>query len=573
MPICRREIPSLEATQKISHRPVIVARSYPFGRTNPMSSQRGRSIMVWVRVHPDFVSQCRVRFYSTIDQTSEDIIHIEECHRGGNGIFFTYFVPSRTGNYVFRASFSLDGGESWTFDDVPDTHIHISHPVFNEIRMYTLLPTASDHIANWKVELERIKGLGFNTIHLLPVTFMDESESPYSAHDLFSIDPSYLDPNDPRDGNAQWEDFVERSKSLGIRLCIDLVLNHVGARSRIARTLPEWIQPDSSRPDGFKRAGCWTDYGWLSWEDLLLLNYNSPDQNVRTALWNYMSEYALYWANFAAYTGGMIRLDNLHSSNPDFIGALTRTLRSKYKGLPLLAEFFGDEQTVVQRSREWDLDLLLATPWDYKRVPELRSYLKNLHRLSAHIQYYVPVSSHDSGSPFQDYWSVDATFPRYATSALLSFGSTGISQGVEWGVEKKINFIGRKISQPRGHSDRLAGFIKRINEIHRAYSVFRQPQNCQFVDSEHLAIIAAIRRDPLRTQECYLVAANFDVGASHSLTVDLSPYFSDRDCIVSEELITRSPAVLCDGLSCTMVLGPCEVKVIRFRYEIKGLLN
>jgi len=119
----------------------------------------------------------------------------------------------------------------------------------------------------------------------------------------------------------------------------------------------------------------------------------------------------------------------------------------------------------------------------------------------------------------------------------------------------------------------LAGFITRVNEIHRAYNVFRQPNNCQFVDGDHLAIIAAIRHDPLRSHECYLVAANFDVGASHSVTVDLSPFFSETGNLVSEELISKGPAALCTNLQSAVVLGPCQVVVIRFRNEIRGVAN
>lgn len=566
MPLDRREIPDLESSCRPETPQVILERSYSFGRGEPMHVCRGESLSVWVKVHPQFAGQIRLRFFSTVDDGLDEHPHYDECKNGGDGFFISFFVPARTGVFVFRASYSLDDGESWILDEEPYTWLIVEPHAFNDIRMYTLIPTVSEHIGRWKEKLEEIKRLGCNAIHLLPITFMDESESPYSAHDLFSIDPSYLNPEDPRDGLAQWEDFVEYAKSLEMRICIDLVLNHVGVKSRIARLKPEWIVPDPGRPDGFQRAGCWAGSDWHTWEDVLLLNFTNPDHDARGALWAYMTEYALFWANYAAYAGGMVRFDNLHSSNPEFTGALTRKLRRRYPDLTLLAEFFSDEDTLVRRSNEWDLDLLLATPWDYKFVPELRAYLKSLHRLSDQIRFMVPVSSHDSGSPAQEFWSAEATYPRYATAALLSFGATGLSQGVECGVEQKIQFIGRKRSFELQPSEKLVSFIARVNEIQRKYQAFHLTQNCIFVDGDHTAVVAAVRRDPLRPHECFLVAANFDSGSRQGLEVELAPFMIGQGEFTTEELVARVAPVTCAETRLYVELGPCQVKVLRCRY-------
>ncbi len=570
MPINRREIPPLQSQCRPEFTPVIVARSYSFGRGDPMRICRGKSLTVWVQVHSHHARKCRVRFFNTLDDRLDERPHYEECHRGDDGLFVCFFVPMRTGAFVFRASYSLDDGKSWTFDEVPYTWLVADPPAFNDIRMYTLIPTASQHIGHWRMQLDRIKQLGCNAVHLLPLTFMDCSESPYSAHDLFSLDPSYLIPGDPRDGLDQWEEFVEYAKSLGMRLCIDLVLNHVGVTSLMAQQKPEWILPDPAQSDGLKRAGCFTGAGWLTWEDLVLLNYANPDDNQRDSLWAYMSEYAMFWANYASYTGGMVRFDNLHSSNPQFVSMLTRALRRKFPDLTLLAEFFGDENTLARRSMEWDLDLLLATPWDYKFVPELRRYFKDLHRQSDQVRFLVPISSHDSGTPTQEFWNVNATYPRYAVSALLSFGATGLSQGVEWGLDRKINFIGRNAPLVQGESEEVFGFIYRVNEILRKYQAFHLTQNCQFVDENHVAIIAAVRRDSLRPFECFLVAANFDGSAAHSLDVESAALLDGEGEFCTEELISGGQPTVCSTSRLRVELGPCQVQVLRCRRERRG---
>ena len=42
-----------------------------------------------------------------------------------------------------------------------------------------------------------------------------------------------------------------------------------------------------------------------------------------------MIDYALFWAKYANDTGGLVRFDNLHSSNPDFVQRLTLALHSE----------------------------------------------------------------------------------------------------------------------------------------------------------------------------------------------------------------------------------------------------
>jgi len=56
----------------------------------------------------------------------------------------------------------------------------------------------------------------------------------------------------------------------------------------------------------------------------------------------------------------------------------------------------------------------------------------------------MPVTSHDSGTPAQEFGSVYSTIPRYVAAALLGTGATGVIQGVEFGNQEKINFMGRK---------------------------------------------------------------------------------------------------------------------------------
>jgi hypothetical protein len=302
-------------------------------------------------------------------------------------------TPVRPGLHSFRAEFSRDCGQTWLRDTIPDAAVLVDPPAVDALRVYTLIPSVSGTLADWKVDLKRIRAMGFNAVHLLPVTTLDISESPYAARDLFSVDPSYLDSDCSDDGLSELEGFIEEAKSLDIKLIFDLVLNHVGVHSRMATRAPDWIMSDENQPDGLKRAGYWADQVWRTWNDLVLINYEHPSEIVRREIRLYMAEYALFWAKYASDAGGLVRFDNLHSSDPEFIQSLADTVHQQYPEVAFIAEYFTDDNTLLNTVPEWGLNLLLATPWNYKFAPQLRDYLKCAHRVSGHVRYYMPSKS------------------------------------------------------------------------------------------------------------------------------------------------------------------------------------
>jgi hypothetical protein len=440
----------------------------------------------------------------------------------------------------------------------------VDPPQVDSLRIYTLIPTVSGTLSDWEVDLKRIHQMGFNAIHLLPVTALDSTQSPYAARDLFDLDESYLVRGSQDSELAQLEDFVEAAISLKIRLCFDLVLNHIGVNSTMAQRAPDWIVPDQDQPDGFKRARYWSNQGWQTWDDLVLINYEHPSEATRLEIFAYMTDYALFWAQYANYTGGFVRLDNLHGSDTEFIRVLTAALHAEYPEVGVFAEFFTDERTLLNTVPRWGLNLILATPWNYKFVPELREYLKFIHRVSGQVRYFMPITTHDSGSPAQEFGSADSTVPRYVAAALLGTGATGIPQGVECGEAERVAFIGRKPKAVIPPDPRFAQFLRAVNAILEDQPAFRCGENCEFVDDGHPAIIAAFRRDENPETYGFLVACNFDTYHPQQIRVDLSRFLETDSPLSCLELLggalTTFESPLVD-----LSLPPCGAQVLMFR--------
>ena len=319
-------------------------------------------------------------------------------------------IIKKPGSYMFKLKYSTDDGKHWFEDRIEYTYIIVDPKFTRNLKLYSLIPTCIGHIGKWKEMLFYIKDLGFNAVHLLPISKMGYSNSPYAAENLFEIDPRYAIPGDPRPVIDQFEqEFVETAKEIGIKLCFDLVLNHVCSKSEIVLKKPEWIKKDQKQADGLKRAGCWDFNNWVVWGDLVLLYYDNPHKKNKKKLWEYMTQYTLFWANYANYTNGIVRLDNLHSSNMDFAKTVMARLQKDLPHVTVFAELFSDFDQIKKLIFNYNINILLATPWGIKATGDLRGYIEYLHTIGDQIRYLTPLNTHDSGSPTQEYGSHFAT--------------------------------------------------------------------------------------------------------------------------------------------------------------------
>ena len=385
-----------------------------------------------------------------------------------------------------------------------------------ESRIYTVIPRVAGPISQWGGWLDHAAELGFDAIRVLPVTVMGASLSPYAVSEHFSIDSS-LQPGSELERLAAFDAFIDECARRSMKVCLDLVLNHVAIGGKTALEHPEWLVHDAEEDDGIKRSG-WNDgASWNSWRDLAKLDFESFSEADAESLTEYLVEYARFWAERAARTRGILRLDNLHSSNYVFMERLLRILRSEYRDVTILGELFGEEQAIRRTTNRFGVNLILGTPWEHKFVPELRGYIRYVHSQFRTLGIHVPVSSHDSGTIAEEFGTSTATPARYVSAVLMGTGSTGMVMGVEYGERERIDFIGPPERYAVPGEENFAEMIALVNALHRDNAVFRRPGNIIFVDTNHIAILAALRIDPSTGKPLFLICANFDTESNQIL--------------------------------------------------------
>jgi len=503
-----------------------------------------------------------VHLYTNLDGPS-DVWRELEFSKNEDGVHRLSCQAKQRGDYQFKIKYSLDGGKSWYWDRLPFSRVIVDPVSLKDIRMYTMIPTVSGVIKDWIDMLDGIADLGFNAVHLLPLTELDRSESPYSARDLFAIEATYREYNDPT-GFVDFERFIHKAKDRGIRLCFDLTLNHIGVGSRMVRECPEWIVPDRTEKDGMKRAGCWHMNTWLTWKDLVKINYDHPHPEIQRDIWDYMTNYSLFWAHFAGLTDGMVRLDNLHSSHEGFISYLLKELRRNCPNVIVMAEFFTDSNTILKKAADWHIDLFLANSWEYPYAEDLRTYIRYIHDIGRQVRYIIPVTTHDTGAPAQLFGAPEAAVPRYAVTALMGAGRTGIVQGTEYGYPEKIDFIGRKGRIRFNDNPTIRERLRSINTLFAGEDLFHHEGNIDFIDNDHGAVLGVLRRSGQADREGFLVFANLDVKNGYALDIDLSSLLDHEGDLIIED--TRSGVVeSVSSRGFVITVDPCDVRIFRCR--------
>jgi glycosidase len=115
--------------------------------------------------------------------------------------------------------------------------------------------------------LPYIKQLGFNTVHLLPITVIGQDGnkgtlgSPYAIRNPYRIDPRLAEPALGLDVETEFAAFVEAAHHLGLRVVVEFVFRTASKDAGWAAEHPEWFywiradvpdrEPDSVREDAY----------------------------------------------------------------------------------------------------------------------------------------------------------------------------------------------------------------------------------------------------------------------------------------------------------------------------------
>jgi starch synthase (maltosyl-transferring) len=147
------------------------------------------------------------------------------------------------------------------------------------LRIYNLLPTLAGPVERWAEALPRIAGMSFNAVYLNPFHYPGFSGSIYAVKDYYRLNPQLRGKSRASDDELL-RGFTAAAAEHGIRVIMDLVVNHTAKDSPLTAERPHWF---AREPDGRLHSPFATDPADPSqktvWGDLAEIDYSRPQRD------------------------------------------------------------------------------------------------------------------------------------------------------------------------------------------------------------------------------------------------------------------------------------------------------
>ena len=196
--------------------------------------------------------------------------------------------------------------------------------------------------------LDYISELGFTAIWLNPLL---ENKMPtysyhgYSTTDFYRVDPRY-------GNNEEYRKLVERARSMGIGVIMDMILNHMGSG--------HWWMQDLPTDDWLNFQDNWqiTSHEHISEQDPYAASFDKdafsdgwfvetmPDLNQRNPLLaDYLTQNALWWIEYLGLAG--IRMDTYAYSDKAYLTEWSRRVMLEYPQFNIVGEEWMDNPSTI----------------------------------------------------------------------------------------------------------------------------------------------------------------------------------------------------------------------------------
>jgi starch synthase (maltosyl-transferring) len=367
--------------------------------------------------------------------------------------------------------------------------------------IYNLFPLLAGRFTEWGPHLKRAAEMGFNWIFVNPVNLPGLSGSLYSIKDYFSLNPLLIGRNNDKSPEDQIKETIRMAEKLGLRMMIDLVINHCSIDSMLIKKHPEWFQWQKkgrvahpfAKENGKK----------VVWKDLAKFDHRRTRDGE--GLYHFFFKVVEYLVDLGFHG---FRCDAAYQLPGSLWERLIRETKRKYPDTLFFAETLGCTSDQTRKTAKAGFDYIFNSSkwWDFKSPWLMEQY--NLTRETAPSVSFP--ESHDTERLFDELkGNIDGMKQRYLLSALFSAG-TMMPIGFEFGFRKKLHVVKTRPDDWEETDVDLAHFIGQVNRIKQQYTVFQEdaPTEVLFTDNKNVLVMW---KASTHTQEEALLILNKDI--------------------------------------------------------------
>jgi len=389
-------------------------------------------------------------------------------------------------------------------------------------RIYNLFPLLFGPIPKWREHLPRIAAMNFDWIYLNPAHYPGFSGSLYAIKDYYTLNP--LVASEEGASDEALKPFVAHARDAGLRVMMDLVINHTAKDSLLVERHGAWFAHEADGSIRSPHAVDPADAAKITvWGDLAEIDYANPRVCDEIAgYWNDLVDHCmrLGFAGFrcdAAYkvpvTVWKRIIDGAKKTNPNVVFA-AETLGCRIEQVEALAGAGFDY--FFNSVKWWDLH----APWAPEQYEQFRRIAPSIGFADSHDTPRLAAEPLPGMAEAEDVKRFCEM--RYALSACFSTG-VQMTGGFEYGFRRPLNVVR---TRPADWEEPWFDLSEAVGRINRAKA------ECRALNEE--GPMTHVERDG-----CVALIKSTNDGTAHSVFV-VNPFATVAAKLSIESVLENS---------------------------------
>ena len=421
------------------------------------------------------------------------------------------------------------------------------------LRIYNLFPTLAGTVRQWTAHLPRIAAMGFDAVYVNPFHYPGFSGSLYAVKDYYRLNPRFRDSR-PDNDDALLRGFTEAARAQGLRVIMDLVVNHTSKDSELVARNPHWFARDA-------RGNVVSPYATdpadptqkTVWGDLAELDYRPPQQHQ---ILSYFQELVRHYLGLGF---GGFRCDAAYKVPAEVWRGLISDAKAADPDTMFCAENLGAPKEAVLALAGAGFDYLFNSVkwWDFES-PWLLEQYDDFRHIAPSIGF---PESHDTDRLVNELVAAGIPEPQIAPRYRQAYGfaaaySTGVMMpmGFEYGWSRRLDVVGTREDEPEPKRFDLSEYIAEVNAIKRSVPALNEEGPQRLLSNQDDPLVVLERRTEHGGERAFILVNTHDV-EPRAMPLQALP--------LGQAGITDLSPGRQEDLGATVTVAPLDVRVLR----------
>jgi starch synthase (maltosyl-transferring) len=377
------------------------------------------------------------------------------------------------------------------------------------MRIYNLFPLLAGTFNQWEPHLLRAAQMGFDWVFINPVQQPGQSGSLYSIADYFGYNQLLVDAKSGLSDADQFKTALQAAHNLGLKVMVDVVVNHCAYDSPLVTKEPSWFKRDGKV---ILHPYCVENGEKVFWNDLAQFDHEktSDPEGLHKYFINVIE-------HLIAQGVDGFRCDAAYQIPKRRWVRLIKETRRRHPMIQFVAETLGctADQTRKTASAGFNFIFNSSKWWDYSEAWLLEQY-----QLTREIAPSIGFpESHDTPRLIEEYGGNDRAIKQRTLFTFLFASGAMIPIGFEYGFRKALHVVNTRPMDWEHPSLDLIDFITRLNNLKVKYQVFHEECPTQLVDLDNRNVLV-VWKGSTKSREEALIVLNTNISERQVFYMD-----------------------------------------------------